>query len=129
MIVVDSAAVVDVLTGVEGVDELRALLSTEPMHAPELLDFEVLSAVRGQTLGGKLTPTRAREALDDFGDLRVTRWRLIRGMRDRAFELRENLSSYDAAYVALAETLGCPLITRDGRLARASGHHADVHVL
>ena len=121
MIVVDCAAVVDALTAVDGSDDLRALLASEDLNSPTLLDFEVVSALRGLTLGGHLTAARAEDALTDFDDLEVRRWQSSDGLRRRAFQLRDSVSAYDAAYVTLAEALGCSLLTRDRRLARSSG--------
>ena len=120
MIVVDCAAVVDALTAVEGTAELRALLAGEDLHAPALLDFEVVSALRGLTLRGNLSATRAQDALTDFDDLAVRRWPSADALRRRAFQLRANMSAYDAAQVVLAEALDCPLLTRDLRFD--SGH-------
>ena len=128
MIVVDCAAVVDALTAVEGTDELRALLAGEDLHAPALLDFEVVSALRGLTLRGNRSATRAQDALTDFDDLAVRRWPSADALRRRAFQLRANMSAYDAAYVVLAEALDCPLLTRDLRLARSSGHLVRIQV-
>lgn len=122
MIVVDCAAVVDALTAVDGTDNLRAFMSREELSAPALLDFEVVSALRGLTLRGDLIATSAEDALTDFDDLEVRRWPSGDGLRRRAFQLRDNVSAYDAAYVTLAEALGCPLLTRDTRLARSCGH-------
>lgn len=128
MIVVDSAAVVDALTLGENADELRNHLATQELHAPTLLDFEIVSALRGMTLRGHLSATRAEDALTDFDDLSVQRWPSADGLRRRAFQLRSNISSYDAAYVALAEALDCPLVTRDKRLSRSTGHGARIEV-
>jgi len=128
MIVVDSAAVVDALTAVEGSDDLRAEIAGEDLHAPTLLDFEVVSALRGLTLGGQLSPARARDALADFDALSIQRWPGAAPLRLRAFDLRDNLSAYDAAYVVLAEALRCPVLTRDARLARSSGHDVEIRV-
>ncbi len=128
MIVVDSAAVVDALTTVAGSGELRAELAAEELHAPTLLDFEVVSALRGLTLGGHLSPARATDALTDFDALPIQRWHSAAPLRLRAYNLRENLSAYDATYVALAEALQCPLLTRDARLARSSGHDVEIRV-
>lgn len=128
MIVVDAAALVDALTVVDGTDDLRASLAGEDLHAPTLLDFEFVSALRGLTLRGQLSAARAEDALTDFEDLPIQRWPSSDGLRRRAFGLRSHLSAYDAAYVALAEALQCPLLTRDARLARSSGHAAQVHV-
>lgn len=128
MIVVDSSAVVDVLTGVVGTGELRAHLAAEDLHAPSLVDFEVVSALRGLTLRGHLSPTRAHDLLIDFQDLPMQRWPSADPLRRRALQLRNSVSAYDAAYVALAEALDCTLVTRDRRLARSSGHGAQVQV-
>lgn len=128
MIVVDSAALVDALTAVEGSEDLRAELGAGELHAPTLLDFEIVSALRGLTLGGQLSAARAQDALTDFDDLPIHRWPSDAALRRRAFSLRANLTAYDAAYVALAEALECPLLTRDARLARSSGHSATIRV-
>jgi predicted nucleic acid-binding protein len=128
VIVVDSAALVDALSAVEGSEKLRAYLATDELHSPTLVDFEVVSAVRGLTLGGHLSAERAEDLLTDFDDLRIERWPAEDALRRRAFQLRDNLTAYDAAYVALAEALDCPLVTRDSRLARSSGHGARVEV-
>jgi len=128
VIVVDCAAVVDALTSVDGSDDLRASLADEDLHAPTLLDFEVVSALRGLTLRSQITPARARDALTDFDALPIQRWPSAGPLRLRAFSLRHNLSAYDAAYVALAEALQCPVLTRDRRLARSSGHDVEIRV-
>ncbi|WGW11634.1 type II toxin-antitoxin system VapC family toxin [Saxibacter everestensis] len=128
MMVVDCAAVVDALTAAPGTDELRACLATGDLHAPSLVDFEVVSALRGLTLGGHLSASRAEDFLTDFDDLLIQRWPAADVLRRRAFQLRDNVSAYDAAYVALAEALDCPLLTRDSRLSRSSGHGARIEV-
>lgn len=128
MIVIDSAALVDALTAVEGTHDLRSRLATEDLHAPALIDFEVVSAVLGLVLGGLVSASRAEDLLTDFDDLSIERWASPDALRRRAFQLRHNLSAYDAAYVALAEGLDCPLVTRDARLARTSGHSARIEI-
>ncbi|MGN6524328.1 MAG: type II toxin-antitoxin system VapC family toxin [Actinomycetes bacterium] len=128
MIVVDSAAVVDALTAADGTDDLRAALETEDLHAPALLDYEVVSALRGLTLGGHLSGSRAQDALSDFEELPLHRWACSGPLRLRAFSLRHTLTAYDAAYVALAEALECPLVTRDARLAGSSGHGVEIRL-
>ena len=128
MIVVDSAAVVDALTAFPGSEGLRAELADEDLHAPTLLDFEVTSALRGLTLGGHISPDRARDALTDFDVLAIQRWPSAAPLRLRALNLRDNLSAYDAAYVVLAEALRCPVLTRDSRLARSGGHDVEIRV-
>jgi predicted nucleic acid-binding protein len=128
VIVVDSAALVDALTAVEGTEELRADLADEELHAPALLDFEFVSALRGLTLGGQLSAFRAHEALADFDAIHIRWWPSSAALRLRAFTLRDNLTAYDAAYVALAEALDCPILTRDRRLSRSSGHSVEIRV-
>lgn len=126
---VDCATVVDALTAVDGTDTLRDYLAYSELHAPTLLDFEVVSALRGLTLGGHLSGDRAQDALTDFDALPIRRWDSADALRRRAFELRHNVAAYDAAYVVLAEVLNCPLVTRDARLARSSGHDVTVELL
>ncbi len=128
MIVVDCASVVDALTAIDGTNDLRALLAGEELCAPMLLDFEVVSALRAMRFREELTATRAQDVLTDFDDLPIRRWPSADPLRRRAFELRDNLSAYDAAYVVLAEALDCPLVTRDLRLARSIGHLVAVDV-
>jgi predicted nucleic acid-binding protein len=128
VIVVDSAALVDALIAVEGTEELRADLADQELHAPALLGVEVVSALRGLTLGGQLSAARARDALADFDALPIRRWPSSAALRLRGFTLRDNLTAYDAAYVALAEALECPILTRDRRLARSSGHSVEIRV-
>lgn len=128
MIVVDCAAVVDALTAVAGTENLRARLATEELHAPSLLDYEVVSALRGLVLAGHLSAARAQDLLTDFEDLPIRRWPSADVLRRRAFQLRDNVSAYDAAYVVLAEALGCVLLTRDARLSLSSGHSVRIEV-
>lgn len=128
MIVIDCAAAGDAITAVNGSEGLRAALTDEDLHAPALLDFEVVSALRELTLRTHITPARARDALTDFDALSIQRWPSAAPLRLRAFSLRDNLSAYDAAYVVLAEALQCPVLTRDTRLARSSGHDVEIRV-
>lgn len=129
MIVLDCSAAVDALTAAPGTDFLRRELADEDLHAPTLLDFEVVSALRGMVRRGSLSESRALDALSDFADLQVERWPSSDPLRRRAFQLRDSISAYDAAYVALAEALECPLVTRDARLSRSMGHDATIRVL
>ena len=108
---------------------MRARLAGEQLHAPELIDYEFVAGLRSLIARGRLSPEQADAALTDFGDLPLRRWPAADPLRRRALGLRDNLSAYDAAYVALAEALQCPLISRDGRLARSTGHRALVIVL
>jgi predicted nucleic acid-binding protein len=128
LIVVDAAAVVDALTGVGDAEDLRRRLTLDDLNAPTVLDYEVLSSLRGLTRGRLLSAARAEDLLTDFEDLQVRRWPFEDALRRRVFQLRDNVSAYDAAYVALAEALDCPLVTRDGRLARSSGLDAQIEI-
>lgn len=129
MIVVDGSALIDALLAVPDTDALRRFLATEELHAPSLIDYEIVSALRGLALGGVITAARAQDVLTDLDDLPLHRWPSSDGLRRRSLHLRDNVSADDAAYVALAEALGCALLTRDGRLSRSSGHHVPIEVL
>jgi predicted nucleic acid-binding protein len=129
LIVLDASAAVAAIERLSSYPELISRLSAEQMHAPTLIDYEVWHAVRGLTLSGKLTEARARASLADFGDLPIERWPADELLQRRAFELRHDISAYDASFVALAEVIRCPLITRDERPARATGHNAVIEVL
>lgn len=129
MIVVDTAAIVDALTMPDGTEALRDRLAVEDLHAPHLIDYELVSVVRGLTVGGQVTESRALDVLTDFSDLSIERWPASGALLRRAFQLRHNLSAYDAAYVTLAEALRCPLVTRDARLSRAAPSTVHVEVL
>lgn len=88
-----------------------------------------LRADPDRVLGGHLTPARAEDALTDFDDLTFERWPSSDRQRRRAFQLRHNVFAYDAAYIALAEALDCPMLTRDDRLRKSAGHHVRIEVL
>jgi predicted nucleic acid-binding protein len=128
VIVADASAVVDLLTREPNAPKIAGLLAAEQAHAPDLIGFEVLSAIRGLVRGSKLSPADGLTAMRDFEGLgsRFELWPLLETMSDCAIELRENLTAYDASYVALAQNLGCALVTTDGRLARAVGRRVDV---
>lgn len=121
MIVVDCSVVVDALGVADDTDDLRSRLAGEELHTPALIDFEVVSVLRGLIRAHRVSPTRAEDLLTDFDDLPLRRWPLADPLRRRALSLRENFSAYDASYVALAEAIGCTLLTRDARLARSPG--------
>jgi predicted nucleic acid-binding protein len=129
MIVLDASAAVDWLlqTSAGQSIEKRIYSRKETLHAPHLLDLEVTQVLRRLTLQGVVPVRRADEALRDLLDLRITRYpHLV--LLPRIWQLRHNLSAYDAAYIVLAEKLGAALITRDARLAAASGHAAAIEL-
>lgn len=130
MIVIDASVMVNVVAddGGDGALARDHVARSGDLHAPELVDVETVSALRKRWLVGDITDERFALALDDLEDLELARFPALPLMR-RAYELRANVTAYDAAYVALAEVLGCPLLTADARLARAPGIKCDVKVL
>ena len=129
MLVVDASVLVVALgdDGGDG-DRARARLRDEELAAPELIDLEVLSVLRRQFSAGGLDARRAQFALDDLHDLPLQR-ASHRPLLPRCWELRDNLTVYDAAYVALAEALEGVLLTADTRLANAPGVTCPIEVL
>ena len=133
MLVVDASAIAELLLVRPAAADVERHMAAHQyaLHAPHLLDVEVLSALRRVVAAGDASPQRAGEAIRNLLDLRVERYPhdiLV----DRIWELRGNFSSYDAAYLALAEALtetGAPLLTADVRLARAAQAHTGVDVL
>lgn len=130
MIVVDASVAVDVLLRTPGSEAVTARLldSGEALHAPQLIDIEVLSVLRRLTAHAGLYAVRAVEAVELFAVFPITRYEHTPLLR-RIWELRDNLTAYDAAYVALAEALGATLLTRDAKLARARRLRADVELI
>jgi predicted nucleic acid-binding protein len=98
------------------------------LHAPHLLDVEVAQVLRRYAARGELTAARGVEALADLAAFPLTRYPHDL-LLARIWALRENLTAYDAAYVALAEALRAPLVTRDERLASAPGHRATIELV
>lgn len=126
MIVVDTSALLDAVLARPAKPALLARLSDEhDLHAPHLIDAEVLHALRRLALTGAVPEQRLAEARTDIGDIAVTRYPLG-SLADRVWQLRHHLTAYDATFIALAETLDAPLVTCDRRLARAGGHRARV---
>ena len=129
MVVIDATVLVVALAddGPDG-DGVRQRLRGEHLAAPELIDLEVLSVLHRSERGDGLNARRSTLAVLDLSDLplhRVPPLPLVR----RCWELRGNVTAYDAAYVAVAETLGVPLLTGDRRLAAAPGLSCGVEVL
>jgi predicted nucleic acid-binding protein len=126
LIVIDSSAMIEALVGRDVDDRLLDALRTS-VHAPHLLDVEVLSVLRGLTHAGKLDADAAEDARADYFSLTIVRYEL-RGLADRVWELRRNHTTYDASYLALAEALEAPLHTCDRKLDTDT-HRADVLIL
>jgi predicted nucleic acid-binding protein len=121
VIVVDTSAVLAVLAGRTPDRALvQRLTGDGDLHAPHLIDIEILQALRGLVRGGKLSLDRADDVRTDVADLTITRYG-HEPLADRVWALRDNLTAYDAVFVALSEALGVPLITCDARLAAAPG--------
>lgn len=129
MIVVDASVVLEVLlrTPAAAALEERVLGSGETLHVPHLLDLEVAQVLRRYLAGGALEAERGAEALTDLADLPLERYPHAPFL-GRIWQLRANLTAYDAAYVALAEALDATLLTRDAGLASAPGHAARVEL-
>ena len=130
MIVLDASAVVDWLAQTAAAQRIenRIFSRNQSLHAPELLDLEVAQVLRRLVREGALPASRAEGAIEDLLDLRITRYpHLV--LLPRIWQLRHNLSAYDAAYVVLAEKLGATLLTRDAKLASAARHSAIVEVV
>ena len=130
MLVLDASAALEAFLGTgpnAPYIRFRIQAPDESVHAPHLLDVEMLHALRGMVLRGDVSRTRSEEVRADFADLRWSRYSHA-AFLDRIWELKENLTAYDAAYVALAEALNAPLVTTDARLARAPGIRTEVEV-
>lgn len=129
MIVIDTSALIEALVG-SGAAGLAvvARIEGERVVAPELIDVEAVNTLNGLVLGGKLQPERAARAVDALGVLPVERVPHVE-LVGRIWQLRHNLTAYDAAYVALAERLGAVLVTGDAHLAAAAGIRCRVEVI
>lgn len=126
MIVVDASAILEFLLGTSTGRRVEAILEKSgTAHAPALLDVEVAQVVRRLVRTGTLDATHGGALLDLLQDLPVDRRRMD-PLLPRIWQLRENLTAYDAVYVALGEALECPLLTLDARIAGAPGLRLDV---
>lgn len=128
-VVCDSSAIVALLldSGPDGTRVTRRLEGSE-IAAPALMPFEAANIVRRQQLAGSISADQAAQAHTDLLDLPVEYWPYAL-VAERAWALRENLTVYDATYVALAERLDAPLVTLDRRLGRAPGLRCDVDAI
>lgn len=129
MIVIDASAMIELLLGTSCAPAVRSrvLDSGELMLAPHVLDLEIAQALRRYCAAGDLDAARGAEALEDLAAMPIHRV-AHDVLLPRIWELRNNVTAYDAAYLALAEASGAPLVTCDRALAGAPGHEARVEV-
>jgi predicted nucleic acid-binding protein len=125
VIVVDASAAVSALLNA---GPAREALAEEQVHVPHLIDPEVANALRRGVVASRIEPGDAWTALDRWRRLGMSRHAVFH-LLTRVWELRENLSTYDASYVALAESLDCTLLTADVRLGRSTGLRCPVAVV
>lgn len=125
MIVVDASAPLSALLNDA---TARRLLTADQLHAPHLVDSEVASGLRRAVAAGRIDAAAGWTALDTWRRLGLTRYAL-HPLLDRMWELRDDLTAYDAGYVALAEALNCSLVTADARLSRAPGIRCSITVV
>jgi predicted nucleic acid-binding protein len=129
LIVVDASVLANVVgdDGPTGTAARARLAIAGEASVPDLADVETVSVLRKRWISGTLTARRFRQAVDDLLELPLTRYP-TGPLMIRAYELRANVTAYDASYVAVAEALGCVLVTGDEKLARASGPRCRIEV-
>ncbi len=130
MIVVDASALLEALlrTSSGKAVEDRLFAPGETLHAPHLLDVEVAQVIRRYAANGDIDAAFGQQALADVADFALRRYPHD-FLLPRIWDLRHNLTAHDAAYIALAEALDAPLLTRDRHLAAAAGHHAQIELV
>jgi predicted nucleic acid-binding protein len=121
---------IEVLLGTSDASRVaeRFYAEGETLHAPHLLDVEVAQVLRRYALADMLSVQRGAEALEDLADFPIARYP-HQPFLSRIWDLRHNVTAYDAAYLALAEALAAPLVTRDAKLASAAGHQARIELV
>jgi predicted nucleic acid-binding protein len=125
VIVFDASAA---LTALLNDGQARQLLGSERVHAPHLIDSEIARGLRRQVQKKRIASADAWNALDTWRHLVVTRYPVY-GLFERIWDMRDNVSAYDASYIALAENLNCAVLTADGRLSRAAGVRCPITVV
>lgn len=130
MLVVDASAIVEVLTvdPAEIPELVDRLSDVEWMSAPYLIDYEVHNVLRKMIFRGDIDAEMADEARGAYRTLRLSRHALTEDMAERAWALRENITAYDASYIALAETLNVPFVTTERRLAEIARKLTSVEI-
>jgi predicted nucleic acid-binding protein len=130
VIVPDASVIIEVLLRTESAARIedRLLDPRESLHAPHLLDVEVAQVLRRYVARGEMRPERGRLAIELLAKFPITRYS-HEPLMSRIWNLRHNLTAYDAAYVALSEGLGATLLTRDASIAGAAGHRAEVELI
>lgn len=130
MIVVDASALLEFLlqTPLGTRVEARLFRDQDELHVPHLLDVEVVQCLRRLVRVGEVSSVRADEAISDLTDLDLHRHGHL-DLLARAWKLRNNITAYDAMYIALAEAIEAPIVTCDNPLAQASGHRASIEVI
>lgn len=130
MIVVDASAVLELLLQTPRADAVSARLfePRDSIHAPHLLDVEVAQVLRRLVISRRLSHSRAADAISDLESLHIERYPHLPLLR-RIWALRDSVTAYDAAYIALAEGLDAPLLTCDRKMARAHGHAAAIELV
>lgn len=130
MIVVDASALLETLLQTDRAARLmeRMFDPITSLHAPCLVDIEVIHAFRRLVQRKDITVVRAEEGLSDFAQLPIER-HSHQALTRRIWQLRDSMTAYDGAYVALAEALDAPLLTCDAKLAHAHGHRAKIDLI
>ena len=128
VLVIDTSAILEALAARNPAPGLVEHLAADgDFHAPHLIDVEILHALRRMVRREEISTDRATDVRSDFADTAIARYHHL-PLSDRIWELRHNLSAYDAAFVALAELLAVPLVTCDGRMASSCGHDAQIEL-
>ncbi|MEU5156966.1 type II toxin-antitoxin system VapC family toxin [Glycomyces sp. NPDC021274] len=129
MIVIDTSAMIELLTSSDELGEgVRAAVAGEKLVAPHFIDLEFSSVLRGLVLGRKLEQAKANQALESLLQSNMDRYQHTWYL-PRIWELRANMTPYDASYVALAEALRAPLLTVDKKFERTPGLQCEIHCI
>ena len=127
---IDASALIELLLRTHRAERIatRALAPDERLHAPHLIDIEITQALRRLVQLKEITALRAQQALDDLAEFVIERSE-HQNLLSRIWQLRDSVTAYDGAYVALAEALNAPLLTCDSKLGRSHGHAAKIEIV